>query len=131
MQKNLDHKGRWRSRAVSFRLSEEEAELLNRLVAISGLSKQEYILHRLMCRDVVVQGNPRVYKALRTEMRTIYDELSRIKGTSEISEDMMTLLKVIAGIEDINNGEAHLTPGYTVGLLPQEPRYPVSRPASL
>ena len=39
MQKNLDHKGRWRSRAVSFRLSEEEAELLNRLVAISGLSK--------------------------------------------------------------------------------------------
>ena len=96
MQKNLDHKGRWRSRAVSFRLSEEEAELLNRLVAISGLSKQEYILHRLMCRDVVVQGNPRVYKALRTEMRTIYDELSRIKGTSEISEEMMTLLKVIA-----------------------------------
>ena len=32
-----------------------------------------------------------------------------------------TLLKVIAGLEDISNGEAHLTPGYTVGLLQQEP----------
>ena len=33
-----------------------------------------------------------------------------------------TLLKVIAGVEDISNGEARLTPGYTVGLLQQEPQ---------
>ncbi len=32
-----------------------------------------------------------------------------------------TLLKVIAGMEDVSNGEAKLTPGYTVGLLQQEP----------
>ncbi|HIT52293.1 MAG TPA: energy-dependent translational throttle protein EttA, partial [Candidatus Aveggerthella excrementigallinarum] len=32
-----------------------------------------------------------------------------------------TLLKIMAGIEDISNGEARLTPGYTVGILQQEP----------
>ena len=32
-----------------------------------------------------------------------------------------TLLKVIAGMEDVSNGEVKLTPGYTVGLLQQEP----------
>ena len=32
-----------------------------------------------------------------------------------------TLLKIMAGIEDVSNGEAHLTPGYTVGILQQEP----------
>ena len=32
-----------------------------------------------------------------------------------------TLLKIMAGIEEVSNGEARLTPGYTVGLLPQEP----------
>ena len=32
-----------------------------------------------------------------------------------------TLLKVMAGLEDVSNGEARLTPGYTVGLLQQEP----------
>ena len=32
-----------------------------------------------------------------------------------------TLLKVRAGLEDVSNGEARLTPGYTVGLLQQEP----------
>ena len=32
-----------------------------------------------------------------------------------------TLLKVIAGLETLSNGEARLTPGFTVGLLQQEP----------
>ena len=32
-----------------------------------------------------------------------------------------TLLKVMAGLEEVSNGEARLTPGYTVGILPQEP----------
>ena len=32
-----------------------------------------------------------------------------------------TLLKIMAGKEEVSNGEARLTPGYTVGLLEQEP----------
>ena len=32
-----------------------------------------------------------------------------------------TLLKIMAGVEEVSNGQARLTPGYTVGLLPQEP----------
>ena len=32
-----------------------------------------------------------------------------------------TLLKIMAGMEEVSNGEARLTPGYTVGILQQEP----------
>ena len=32
-----------------------------------------------------------------------------------------TLLKIMAGKEEVTNGDARLTPGYTVGLLEQEP----------
>lgn len=32
-----------------------------------------------------------------------------------------TLLRIMAGLEDVSNGEARLTPGYTVGILEQEP----------
>ena len=32
-----------------------------------------------------------------------------------------TLLKIMAGIEEVSNGDARLTPGYTVGILQQEP----------
>src|SRR5690625_2104880 len=32
-----------------------------------------------------------------------------------------TILKIMAGLETASNGEARLSPGYTVGLLQQEP----------
>ncbi len=32
-----------------------------------------------------------------------------------------TLLKIMAGLEEVTNGDARLTPGYTVGILEQEP----------
>ena len=32
-----------------------------------------------------------------------------------------TLLKIMAGLDTVSNGEAQLTPGYTVGILQQEP----------
>ena len=101
MDKNLDYKGRWRSRAVSFRVSEEEAKLINDCVALSGLSKQDYIVRRLQCRDVVVQGNPRVYKALRNQMTDIYEELKRLERCSEANDELLYTIQLIA---DIMNG---------------------------
>lgn len=96
MERVLDHKGRWRNRKVGFRLSEEEAKQLNDLVALSGLKKQDYIVRRLMCRDVVVQGTPRVYKALKNQMAAIYEELQRLEECSEDNDELLYTLQVIA-----------------------------------
>ena len=41
--KNLDNYNRWRNRQVAFRLSPEEADLLDTYVRLSGLTKQDYI----------------------------------------------------------------------------------------
>ena len=105
MDKNLDNNGRWRSRAVSFRVSEEEAKLINDCVALSGLTKQDYIIRRLQCRDVVVQGNPRVYKALRNQMADIYEELKRLEGCSEVNEELLYTIQMIAEIMNGLKGE--------------------------
>lgn len=96
MERVLDYKGRWRKRTVAFRVSEEEAKQLNDLVALSGLTKQEYIIRRLLCRDVVVQGNPRVYKALKNQMADIYEELKRLEVCSEDNDELLYTLQVIA-----------------------------------
>ena len=72
-----DGQGRWRSKTVAFRISPEEDEQLETAVRLSGLTKQDYIIRRLQCRDVVVQGNPRVYKALRNELVSVLSELRR------------------------------------------------------
>lgn len=96
MDKNLDCKGRWRNKTVAFRVSEEEAKLIDNQVALSGLTKQDYIIRRLQCRDVVVQGNPRVYKALRNQMADIYEELKRLERCSEANDELLYTIQLIA-----------------------------------
>ena len=96
MEKSLDYKGRWRNHTVAFRISDEEAKLLNDLVALSGLTKQDYITRRLLCRDVVVQGNPRVYKALKNQMAAIHEELKRMESISPDNDELLYTLQVIA-----------------------------------
>ena len=96
MEKSLDYKGRWRNHTVAFRVSDEEAKLLNNLVALSGLTKQDYITRRLLCRDVVVQGNPRMYKALKNQMTAIYEELKRMESISPDNDELLYTLQVIA-----------------------------------
>ena len=65
--KNLDNHNRWRSKTIAFRVSPEENEQIEIAVRLSGLTKQDYITRRLLNRDMVVQGNPRVYKLRRME----------------------------------------------------------------
>lgn len=105
MDKNLDYKGRWRNKTVAFRVSEEEAKFIDTQVALSGLTKQDYIIRRLQCRDVVVQGNPRVYKALRNQMADIYEELKRLERCSEANDELLYTIQMIAEIMNGLKGE--------------------------
>ena len=98
MEKNLDTKGRWRNRNVGFRVSEEEAKLLDDLVELSGLAKQDYILRRLLNREVVVQGNPKVFKALKNQMTQIYEELKRLESVSDDNEELLMVVEMVATI---------------------------------
>mgnify|MGYP000924970393 FL=1 len=105
MERTLDYKGRWRNHTVAFRVSNEEANLLNDLVALSGLTKQDYITRRLLCRDVVVQGNSRVYKALKNQMAAIYEELKRLEALSPDNDELLYTLQVIGITLDGLKGE--------------------------
>ena len=98
MEKNVDSKGRWRNRNVGFRVSEEEAKLLDDLVELSGLAKQDYILRRLLNREVVVQGNPKVFKALKHQMTQIYEELKRLEKVSNDNEELIIVVEMVATI---------------------------------
>ncbi|MBQ6632702.1 MAG: hypothetical protein IJH80_00700 [Ruminococcus sp.] len=93
--KNLDNKGRFRSRTIGFRVSPEEEAQINVAVSLSGLTKQDYITNRLLCRDIVVQGNPRVYKALKDQLAKVLDELKRIENGSEVDEDLLATINLI------------------------------------
>lgn len=96
--RNTDGMGRWRSKIIAFRMSPEENEQLDVAVALSGLTKQDYITNRLLARDVIVQGNPRVYKALRNQLSAVLDELRRIETAGEASAELYENIHLIAEI---------------------------------
>ncbi len=93
--KNLDSKGRFRAKTIGFRVSPEEDQLINSAVALSGMTKQDYIVKRLLCRDVVVQGNPRVYKALKNQLAEALAELKRIENGANIDTELLETIRLI------------------------------------
>jgi len=94
--KSLDRKKRWRSKTVGFRVSPEEDAQIENAVRLSGLTKQDFILRRLLERDVVVIGNPRVYKALRNEVASVLAELQRIAVGDSVDDELLDTINLIA-----------------------------------
>lgn len=96
--KNLDSKGRLRNKIVSFRMSPQEAMLLDDYVSVSGLNKQDYIIGRVLRTEITVNPSPRVYKGLRDKLNNVYSELCRIEKGSEISEETLYLIYYMSAI---------------------------------
>lgn len=94
-QKVRDNKNRWRSKTVAFRISPEEWEQLNVFVKLSGLQKQDYLINRVLQRDIVVNGSPRTYKALRNQLYEVQQLLQSFSAASEISDEVCTVISQI------------------------------------
>ena len=59
------------------------------------MTKQEYIVRRLQEKEVVVTGNPRVYKALKNELAKVLNELKSLKKGENVSEDLLEVIRLI------------------------------------
>lgn len=85
---------------MAFRVSDEENAQIDLAVKLTRLTKQDYITRRLLCKDVVVQGNPRVYKALRDQFTAVLDELRRIEAGAGVDDELLDTINLIASIMD-------------------------------
>lgn len=96
--KNRDEHNRWRNKTVAFRVSPEEDKQIETYVRLSGLTKQDYIIRRLTHKDIVVQGNPRVFKALQNQLAEVLAELQRIEAGSEVNDELLDVIEMITDI---------------------------------
>ena len=97
-KKNLDDHKRWRNRQVGFRLSPEEADLLDVKVRLSGLTKQDYMIKRLLEKEIVVVGNSRIYRMLKYELEDVLDQLKRFEAGQHLSAELLETIQLIAEI---------------------------------
>ena len=91
-----DRMGRRRSVTVGFRVSPEEAREIDALVALSGLTKQDYILRRLTDREVAVYPSVRVQRAVQDQAMLCYEELRRIERAGNITPELAHVLDTLA-----------------------------------
>lgn len=96
--KNLHPFNRWRNRVVGFRVSEAESQQINAAVMLSGLSKQEYIVSRLLNQDIIIQANPSVRKAFRNQLAAVLTELRRIEAGAEIQDELPETIQMLSRI---------------------------------
>ena len=99
-RKLLDLRRRWRNKTIAFRISPEENKLLERYVHLSGLTKQDYITSRMLERPITVNGNPRVYKALRDELTEVLEQLRKIEAGNQVDADLLAVISMIATVMD-------------------------------
>ena len=103
-RKVTDAQGRWRSKTVSFRMSPEENALLDSYAQLSGMTKQDYMIARLLQKEIVVQGNPRVYRALRNQLDAVLMELRRIESAGQVEPERMDqieyMVRIIEGLNE-------------------------------
>ena len=99
-EKRLDAKNRWRNVVVAFRMSPEEAQELNVKVALSGLSKQDYIIQCLLKHEIRVVGGMKVARKVRIHLDTILEELQSLDD-SDRNVDVGELLVPLRYVLDI------------------------------
>lgn len=87
-EKNTISQGRFRSKTIAFRMSPEEAELLQRMADASGMTKQDYLIDRALCREVTVIPNKRMQRYMEEGMSFVYKELRRLENGSYIPEEL-------------------------------------------
>lgn len=96
--KNRDRQNRWRSKTITFHVSPQENELIDELARLSGKTKQEFLTTNMLNRNIVVQGNPKVYRALKLKMQEFIYELRKLQRTDQLSPEYIELMKMICEV---------------------------------
>ena len=101
--KNRDNHNCWRNKTVAFRVSPEEDTQIETFVKLSGLTKQDYIIARLLKFEITVQGNPRVYKAMKQELAFLCARLSEsgFLPDSDWAARLDHLLLLLDGMKEV------------------------------
>lgn len=79
-EKKRDDYNRFCCLTVAFSASPEENEQINIAVSLTGLTKREYIISKLLDRTINVQGNCKVHRAVYDRLTEVLKELQRIQA---------------------------------------------------
>ena len=100
-EKNLDRYERLRSITVGFRVSPEENERISAAVAMSGQTKQDYIVSKLLDRPITVTGNCKIHRVVYDRLTSLQKVLEHLEPGEDCRETVENVLECLQIIERI------------------------------
>ena len=79
-------------------MSEEENRILDRKVALSGMTKQDYITYKLLDRTINVKASCKVHRAVYDRLTEVLEQLKRLNNGNEIDDELLENIKLITNI---------------------------------
>lgn len=99
-KRNNDNHNRFRSKTIAFRLSPEEDEQLNIVVSLTGMTKQDFIMSKLLDRTVTVQASCKVHRAVYDRLSELLEQLKRLDNSSEIDDELADNISLVSHLVD-------------------------------
>lgn len=97
---------RYRCKTLVFTQSNVEKERINSLVYLSGMSKQDYIIRRLIDEEVVAIPNIKVQKHIREMLKKVNCQLiEQLKLGNEPTKETKEIISVISLMMSDMKGE--------------------------
>ena len=99
-KKIKNEKNRKRNRILNFRVSQEEYDLINKQVEISGLSKQDYFIQLLSEHKINISADYRVLDAIAKDVFQLARVIKKFGKLDEEAQDiLMYVLKIYEEIK--------------------------------
>lgn len=93
---NKDDHNRFRSKTIGFRVSPEEDEQINMAVSLSGLTKQDYIVAKLLDRTIKVQASCKIHRAVIDGINALIEELKKHRNDESIDDELMANITLLS-----------------------------------
>ena len=101
--KKKNEKNRKRSVIVNFRVTQEEKQLIDERIALSGLPRAEFFIQSCMYQKVITFGNVKTFDAIRKKLLVIDEHLQAVQKSEELDleilESLRMILEMFAGLE--------------------------------
>ena len=93
---------------IAFRTNRKDRDLIYKKIAMSGLSRQDYMTNAILNAPIKVFATKNVVDTCKSELQAILQELNRLKNYGELDENVRHELKMIIEIVEATTDEKSL-----------------------
>ena len=94
-KKKKNEKNRKRNAFMNFRVSEKERELIEKRIALSGMTKAEFFIQSCLYQAILVKGNIRTFDKIKERLSAIESKISEMEKSPELTKDDLLELRTI------------------------------------